>query len=87
MRSSRFIAVAASAMLALSTVTVRGEGAAVPPQHTGRFNATAFWIIFGCAGSIIFTAYLKHAAQNQQLTALEAQTCGFAYWFRIQPPR
>ena len=87
MRSSRFIAVVASAMLALSTVTARGEGAAVPPQHTGHFNATAFWVIFGCAGSIIFTAYLKHVTQNRQLTLLEAQTCGLAYWLRIQPPR
>ena len=86
MRASRFIAVAASAFLALSTVTANAEMTIVntPKQH---FNPTAFWIIFGCAGSIVFTAIVKNAQQRQQLTALEAQTCGLAYWLSIQFPR
>ena len=37
MRSSRFIAVVASAMLALSTVTARGEGATVPLRNLARY--------------------------------------------------
>jgi hypothetical protein len=83
MKASRFVAVTASAMLALSTVTA-GTGGPPPPQHTGSFNPTVVWIIFGCAGSVVFTAIVKNAAQRQQLTALEAQTCGLAYWFNPQ---
>jgi hypothetical protein len=75
--------VAASAFLALSTVTTNAEMTVIntPKQH---FNPTAFWIIFGCVGSVVFTAIVKNAQQRQQLTALEAQTCGLAYWFNPQ---
>jgi lipid-A-disaccharide synthase-like uncharacterized protein len=86
MKSSPLVCLALSVLLALSTVTT-SAGPAATPRHTGHAHATAVWIIFGCAGSIIFTAYLKHVAQHQQLTALEAETCGLAYWFRIQSPR
>lgn len=84
MRSSRFIAVAACAFLALSTVTTKAGMVVIPPPHTGHFNATGFWIIFGCAGSVVLAALAKNASQHQQLTALEAQTCGLAYWFNPQ---
>ena len=83
MKASRFVAVTASVMLALSTVTA-GAGGPPPPRHTGSFNPTVVWIIFGCAGSVVFTAIVKNAQQRQQLTALEAQTCGLAYWFNPQ---
>jgi hypothetical protein len=83
MRSSRFVAVAASVMLALSTVTA-GAGAPPPPPSTGHFNATPFWIIFGCAGSVVLAALAKNASQHQPLTAFEAQTCGMAYWLNPQ---
>jgi hypothetical protein len=83
MRASGFIAVAASAFLALSTVTTKAEMTVIntPRQH---FNATAVWIIFGCAGSIIFAAWAKNARQHRELTPIEAQTCGLAYWFTAQ---
>ena len=83
MKSSRFIAVAASAFLALSTVTT-SAGFTPPPQNTGSFNPTAFWIIFGCAGSVVLAAIAKNASQHQQLTQQEAMTCGLAYWFNPQ---
>jgi hypothetical protein len=86
MKSSPLVCLAASALLALSTITT-SAGPAATVRHGGHANATAVWIIFGCAGSIIFTAYAKHVMLQRELTALEAQTCGFAYWFRIQPPR
>jgi len=85
MRASCFIAVAASAFLALSTVTANAGLMGPPPApHTGHFNATPFWIIFGCAGSVVLAAIAKNASQRQQLTAWEAQTCGLAYWFNPQ---
>jgi hypothetical protein len=85
MRFSRFIAVAASALLAFSTVTADAGTARVPPHtSSGHGTATAVWIIFGCAGSVVFAAIVKNASQRQQLTALEAQTCGLAYWFNPQ---
>ena len=82
MKSSRLVAVTASAMLALSTVTA-GAGMPTPPPspHSGHLNATGFWIIFGCAGSIILAALAKNARQHTELTPFEAQTCGLAYWF------
>lgn len=86
MKSSPLVCLAASFFLALSTITA-GAGPAATVRHGGHTNATAAWIIFGCAGSIIFTAYAKHVMQHRELTALEAQTCGFAYWFRIEAPR
>jgi hypothetical protein len=83
MKSSRFIAMAASALLAVSTVTADAGRPAPPPTH-GHFNPTAVWIIFGCASSIIFTAYVKHLKQHRELTQQEAMTCGLAYWFNAQ---
>ena len=83
MRSSRFVSLAAGAALMFSTITA-GAGICVAPvtvKNTGHSNPTFVWIIFGCAGSIIFTAYVKHLQQHQQLTPIEAQTCGLAYWF------
>ena len=83
MKASRFVAMTASAMLALSTVTA-GAGGPPPPQHTSNFNPTAFWIIFGCAGSVVIAALAKNASQHQPLTQQEAMTCGLAYWFNPQ---
>jgi hypothetical protein len=42
-------------------------------------------IIFGCAGSIIFTAYVAHVQRHRQLTQQEAMTCGLLYWFNPHP--
>jgi hypothetical protein len=83
MKASRFVAVAASAMLALSTVTTNAGMTVIntPQQH---FNATPFWIIFGCAGSVVLAALAKNASQHQPLTQQEAMTCGLAYWFNPQ---
>ena len=86
MKANKRVAVAAAALLALSTITA-GAGAPAPtptPNH-GHLNATGFWIIFGCAGSIIFTAYVAHVQRHRQLTQQEAMTCGLAYWFNPHP--
>jgi hypothetical protein len=86
MKSSRLVAVTASAMLALSTITTNAGFSPPPPTtHHGHINATGFWIIFGCAGSIIFTAYVAHVQQHRQLTQQEAMTCGLLYWFNPHP--
>lgn len=80
MKSSRLVSLAASALLAFSAVTADAGVVAPPPtSHTGA-GPTVVWVIFGCAGSIIFTAYVAHARHHRQLTQQEAMTCGFAYW-------
>jgi len=85
MKASRLVSWVASALLAFSTVTADAGTVRVPPHtSSGHGTATAVWIIFGCAGSVVFAAIVKNATQRQQLTALEAQTCGLAYWFNLQ---
>lgn len=84
MRSSRLVAIAASVSLALSTVTANAGFPPPPPSTHGGFNATPFWIIFGCAGSVVLAALAKNASQHQPLTQQEAMTCGLAYWFNPQ---
>ena len=80
MKSSRLVSLAASALLAFSTVTADAGAIAPPPtSHTGA-GPTVVWVIFGCAGSIIFTAYVAHVRHKRELTQQEAMTCGFAYW-------
>ena len=84
MRSSRFIAVAASVFLALSTMTTNaGMVVVTTPKHS-HFNATPFWIIFGCAGSVVIAALAKNASQHQPLTQQEAMSCGLLYWLNPQ---
>jgi hypothetical protein len=58
MKSSRLVSLAASALIAFSAVTADAGTIAPPPvSHTGAASGFV-WAIFGCAGSIIFTAYV-----------------------------
>jgi hypothetical protein len=84
MKVSRRIAVTAAALLALSTITAGAGPLAPPAHHHGHTNATAVWIIFGCAGSIIFAAWAKNVRLHRELTQQEAMTCGLGYWFNAQ---
>ena len=86
MKSSRLVSLAASALLALSTVTA-GAGTTTPVHTTSGGNPTAVWVIFGCAGGIILAALDANWRQHRQLTAYEAATCGIAYWFTVTNPR
>jgi hypothetical protein len=68
-------------LLTFSTAIADAGAVAPPPvtHHTGA-GSTFVWVIFGCAGSIIFTAYVAHMRHHRQLTQKEAMTCGAAYW-------
>lgn len=80
MKSSRLVSLAAAALLAVSTVT-SDAGVVAPPPVTHSGAAPGFiWAIFGCAGSIIFTAYVAHLRHRRQLTQQEAMICGAVYW-------
>lgn len=80
MKSTRFVSLTAAVFFALSTVTSKAGTVAPPPvSHSGA--AVGFvWGIFGCAGSIIFTAYVAHVRHHRELTQQEAMTCGVTYW-------
>ncbi len=85
MKASRLVSLAASALLAVSTVTADAGMARVPPHtSSGHGTATGVWIIFGCAGSIILAAWVKNVRQHRELTQQEAMTCGLLYWFNAQ---
>lgn len=81
MKSSRFVSLAAAALLAFSSATANAGVAVVTPAHNSSGFTTGIWILFGCSGTIIFTALVKHHRYHRELTPLEATTCGFAYWF------
>ena len=38
------------------------------------------WIIIGCAGGIILSAFHANYRDNRELTQPEAWTCGLLYW-------
>jgi hypothetical protein len=81
MKSSRIVSLAASVLLAFSAVPADAGAVAPPPvSHHSGVGSTFVWVIFGCAGSIIFTAYVAHVRHRRQLTQKEAITCGAAYW-------
>lgn len=85
MKSSRLVSLAAAVLFALSSATANAGFIVVPP--TGNSNTgipAGIWILFGCSGTIIFTAFVKHHRHHRELTPLEASTCGFAYWFNPQ---
>jgi hypothetical protein len=85
MKASRLVSLAASALLAFSTATASAGTARIPPHtSSGHGTATAVWVIFGCAGSIIFAAWVKNIRQHRELTQQEAMTCGILYWFTPQ---
>jgi ABC-type siderophore export system fused ATPase/permease subunit len=88
MRRLKFTAAVLAALFALSTATATAGAPVLPPitHHHHSTNATAVWIIFGCAGSIVLAALAANYQQHRQLTAAEAGTCGLGFWF-TPPPR
>jgi hypothetical protein len=80
MKSNRFVSLTAAALFALSTVTSNAGTVAPPPASHSGAGAGFVWGVFGCAGSIIFTAYVAHVRHHRELTQQEAMTCGAIYW-------
>jgi hypothetical protein len=85
MRRSKILAVVLAATMAFSTATVNSgtSSAHVIPNTSGSGTPVWFWIVFGCAGGIVFTAFVANWQQRRQLTAQEAATCGILYYFTV----
>jgi len=88
MKTSKLVALAAAASLAFAPVSSFGLVAPLPAPKTFSGNAPAgFWVIFGCAGSIIAAAIIANYRLNRQLTPKEAATCGLTFWLVPIKPR
>ena len=84
MKSSHLVSMAASILLAFSTVTAdAGPLASSNPKSSG--TPAAIWVIFGCTGGVILAALDANRRQHRSLTPYEAATCGVAYWFTVRP--
>jgi hypothetical protein len=74
--------IAGVAVAALSLVpTVAFAQRAVtplPPAHSSKIVVP--WIMIGCAGGIILSAFHANYRDNRELTQPEAWTCGLLYW-------
>lgn len=87
MTGKKLTALAAAALMALSTISASGAVVATPPAHHTTVAKVAVWSIFGCAGDIIAAAWVAHVRFNRQLTANEAMTCGIGFWLNPAPAK
>ena len=79
MKKSNFAAIALAAAIALSPVAASAVPVAAVPGHT--FSGATPWFMFVCPGGIVASALVKNARRNKELTAPEAWSCGFLYWW------
>jgi len=79
MKRSKFAAVALAIAIALSPVASFAGPAAPVPGHT--FSGATPWWMFVCPSGIVTAAVVKSARRHKELTAQEAWTCGFLYWW------
>lgn len=86
MARSKIIASLLAASIAFSSATAFAGPGVPTPGKTFGIGATGWmWAIFGCSGGIIVAAVVKNYRFNRPLTANEAATCGFLFWFT--PPK
>jgi hypothetical protein len=78
-------AVTLIAAMALSSSASFSGVTAVAPPIIHHSKPVVPFVIFGCAGALIFAALIANWQQKRQLTAAEAMTCGLLFWFT--PPR
>ena len=79
MQKSKFLAVAFAAAIALNSVESFADGPPPAPGHV--MGGSTPWWIFVCPGGVVTAAMVKNWKRNRQLTAQEAWTCGFLYWW------
>ena len=87
MRKSRTLTVTLMVIMALSSSNSFGSLAVPTPVVHNSSAPVVPYVIFGCAGSIIFAAFIANFQQKRQLTANEAATCGLLFWFTPPRPR
>lgn len=72
---------------ALSIVLISSQANALLVASTPKAKPTpvVMWVIFGCTGSLVASAFVANYIQHRQLTAYEAASCGIAFW--LTPPK
>jgi hypothetical protein len=81
MKQSKFVAVAFAAAIALSSVESFAQEVGPVPVPGHVMGGTTPWWIFVCPSGIVTAAVVKNARRHKELTAQEAWTCGFLYWW------
>jgi hypothetical protein len=75
------------AVLSLMLVSSQANAAVVAATASAPIRVPAvIWVIFGCSGGVVVSAVFANFVQHRALSAVEAGTCGLAYWFK-QPKR
>jgi hypothetical protein len=80
MRKSKITAVALATAIALSPIESFAQPVVTTPGHVFGGTTTPWWI-FVCPGGIVTAAMVKNWKRHKELTAPEAWTCGFLYWW------
>lgn len=89
----RILAVVLACSLGASSVMAgnAGGGKGLPGGASGKYSGgsssspIAVWLVMGCAGSIIFAAFLASRKQKRELSGRETGTCGWTYLLRPRP--
>lgn len=74
-----------AAVFAFAPMKAKANGVIATPAASSAAPVVP-WLIFGCAGGIIFSAMIANA-QGRPLTAAEAATCGLGLLFSPPAPR
>jgi hypothetical protein len=82
MKTNKLIAATLAASMAMAAVPTASHAVVVrTPGLTFGGSGVGPWPVFVCAGGIIFAALAANARDNRELTAPEAWSCGFFFWF------
>jgi hypothetical protein len=77
----------AVAALSLAPTGAFAQQQRVPVAAGSSSKVIVPWIIIGCAGGIILSAFHANYRDNRELTQPEAWTCGLLYWLSYPTPR
>jgi predicted cobalt transporter CbtA len=80
MQKSKIFALALTAVMALSPSVGLAQEVSVAPAAP-VFSKTMPWWIIICPADIVAAGVVKNWRRKKELTAPEAWTCGFLYWW------
>jgi hypothetical protein len=83
MAKSKFLAIACTMAITLSSVESFAQLVPTPPTTataTAAHSATPWWI-FVCPAGIVTAAMVKNWKRHKELNSPEAWSCGFLYWW------
>jgi hypothetical protein len=79
--------VAAAALSLAPTAAFAPPAPAPAPIPAVSSKVVVPWVMIGCAGGIILSAFHANYRDNRELTQPEAWTCGLLYWFSYPTPK